>query len=499
MAQEHKTLKELQRVRRQKLDELRELGHNPYPYSYPVTHHSGQLQGMNDSQFPEEVAIAGRVVSLRKMGKASFAHLQDHRGRQQIYVKRDLVGEETYRDLFGRVDLGDYLGVQGRVFRTKTGEITVEAAQLQLLAKSLRPLPGVKEKDGTAFDSFDDKEQRYRRRYLDLVVNPEVRDIFIQRAKVIRHMREFMDGDGFVEVETPALQPVYGGASARPFTTFHNTLDQTLYLRIADELYLKRLIIGGFDRVYEIAKNFRNEGMDKNHNPEFTSLEYYWAYADYNDGMDLTESLVRSVAKQMDSLTLTYHGNEIDLKSKFRRQDYFELLSKHSGVDLNELTSDDQLRTIAEDRGLALEPNLNYGQVLGKLFDQLVEPHLVQPTFVVDYPKAISPLAKIHRSGNPALVERFELFIAGMEFANAFSELNDPLDQRERLEAQSELRAAGDEEAQVVDEDFLEAMEYGMPPMAGVGIGVDRLVMLLTGQESIKDVILFPAMRPRQP
>ena len=492
-------MQELRRVRRQKLAELRELGYDPFPYSYPVSHHSSALQGLEDDQFPAEVHIAGRVVSLRRMGKASFAHLQDHQGRQQIYVKRDLVGEAVYRDLFGRVDLGDFLGVQGRVFRTRTGEITVEVARMELLAKSLRPLPGVKEKDGTAFDPFEDKEQRYRRRYLDLIANPDVKQVFIRRAQVIRSLRELLDREGFIEVETPVLQPVYGGASARPFKTYHNTLDQTLYLRIADELYLKRLIIGGFDKVYEIAKNFRNEGMDKSHNPEFTALEFYWAYADYNQAMDFTESLLRSVAENLGGTKLKFQGQELDLAAPFARHSYFEILNKYADKDLSRLDSAEQLSSFAAGRGISLEEDLNYGQALDKLFDLLVEPHLVQPTFIVDYPKALSPLAKTHRSGNADLVERFELFMAGMEFANAFSELNDPLDQRERLEAQAQLRAAGDEEAQPVDEDFLEAQEYGMPPMAGVGIGVDRLVMLLTGQDSIKDVILFPAMRPQQP
>ena len=492
-------MQELRRVRRQKLAELRELGYNPFPYSYPVTHHSSELQGLEDDQFPAEVHIAGRVVSLRRMGKASFAHLQDHQGRQQIYVKRDILGDDIYRDLFGRVDLGDFLGVQGRVFRTRTGEITVEVARMELLAKSLRPLPGVKEKDGTAFDPFEDKEQRYRRRYLDLIAHPDVKQVFVRRAQVIRRLRELLDSEGFIEVETPVLQPVYGGASARPFKTYHNTLDQTLYLRIADELYLKRLIIGGFDKVYEIAKNFRNEGMDKSHNPEFTALEFYWAYADYNQAMDFTESLLRSVAESSGGTRLKFQGQELDLAPPFARHSYYEILNKYADKDLSRLDSAEQLNSFATGRGISLEENLNYGQALDKLFDLLVEPHLVQPTFIVDYPKALSPLAKTHRSGNADLVERFELFMAGMEFANAFSELNDPLDQRERLEAQAQLRAAGDEEAQPVDEDFLEAQEYGMPPMAGVGIGVDRLVMLLTGQDSIKDVILFPAMRPQQP
>jgi len=499
MTQPQRTLHEIRLIRQKKLHELREMGINPYPYRFEVTHRCADIQAMKDSQFPPDVAVAGRVVSLRRMGKASFAHLLDETGRQQVYVKLDLVGEDTYEELFRRVDLGDFLGVQGRVFRTKTGEITVKARTVQLLAKSLRPLPNLKEKEGEVFNPFEDKENRYRQRYLDLIANPHVKEIFLKRARIIRLLRQFLDDHGYVEVETPALQPLYGGASARPFTTHHNALDQTLYLRIADELYLKRLIIGGFEKVYEIAKDFRNEGMDRYHNPEFTALEYYQAYADYNDMLAFTEKLFKTVAEQLGSIALTYRGHQIDFNQAFARASLFELLNKYGGKDLSGVTEVEELYRFAEERTLDVAKGLNYGQLLDKIFGQLVEPQLIQPTFVVDYPKAISPLAKTHRDGPDSLVERFELFIAGMEFTNAFTELNDPLDQRARLEAQTQLREAGDEEAQVVDEEFLEALEFGMPPTGGVGIGVDRLVMLFTGQDSIKDVILFPAMRPIQP
>jgi lysyl-tRNA synthetase class 2 len=499
MTQSQRTLHEIRLIRKKKLHELQEMGINPYPYRFEVTHYSTEIRAMKDEEFSSEVSVAGRLVSLRRMGKASFAHLMDARGKQQVYLKMDLLGEEVYEELFRRIDLGDFLGIAGRVFRTRTGEITVEARTLTLLAKALRPLPNLKEKEGEVFDPFEDKENRYRRRYLDLIANPQVKEIYIQRARIIRVLRRFLDENGFIEVETPALQPLYGGASARPFTTFHNTLDQTLYLRIADELYLKRLIIGGFDKVYEIAKNFRNEGMDRFHNPEFTSLEYYQAYADYNDMLAFTENLFKAVAEQLNCVQLKYGDHEIDLKQSFARVSYFELVKKYVGEDLSQTTDVGDLYQFATDRGLGVAKGLNYGQILDKIFGLLVEPNLIQPVFVVDYPKAISPLAKVLREDHDMLVERFELFIAGMEFANAFSELNDPLDQRARLEAQSQLREAGDDEAQVVDEEFLEALEFGMPPTGGVGIGVDRLVMLFTDQSSIKDVILFPAMRPQQP
>lgn len=495
MNQPQRTLHEIRLIRQKKLHELQQMGIDPYPYQFKVTHHSAEIQALEDSEFLPEVAIAGRVVSLRRMGKASFAHLMDAAGKQQVYVKSDLVGTEIYDELFRRIDLGDFLGVQGRIFRTKTGEITIEAQTLKLLAKSLRPLPNLKEKEGEVFDPFEDKENRYRHRYLDLIVNPQVRDIFVKRAEIIRILRRFLDDHGFIEVETPALQPLYGGASARPFTTYHNALDQTLYLRIADELYLKRLIIGGFDKVYEIAKDFRNEGMDRHHNPEFTMLEYYQAYTDYNDMLVLTEALFRNAAEHLGSTTCTYRNQTIDFNQPFARVGLFDLLNKYAGEDLSAVTDVEGLYQFAKERNLNVADGLNYGQLLDKIFGLLVEPQLMQPTFVVDYPKAISPLAKTRRDGPDNLVERFELFICGMEFANAFSELNDPLEQRARLEEQTRLREKGDEEAQVIDEEFLEAMEFGMPPTGGVGIGVDRLVMLFTGQESIKDVILFPAMR----
>ncbi len=492
-----KTLQELRSIRLEKLNELKAEGYDPFPYKYEVTHHSSDLLDLPDDQFPDDISIAGRIVSLRRMGKASFAHVQDRAGKLQIYVKRDIVGEEAYKKIFGRIDLGDFVGARGRVFRTRTGEVTLETSTFELLSKSLRPPPGMKEKDGEIFDPFDDKENRYRRRYLDLIVNPGVKDIFVKRAAIIKALRDILDENDFVEVETPALQPLYGGASARPFVTHHNALDRQLYLRIADELYLKRLIIGGFEKVYEMAKNFRNEGMDKNHNPEFTALEYYQAFVDYNDCMDFTESLVRDVARRVGHTKLTFQGQEVDLAAPFARIAFHELMNTYSGIDVSQVTEPGELRRLARRQFPEIPEGLNYGQLVDKLFGLAVEPQLIQPTFVVDYPKAISPLAKLHRDGNSNIVERFELFIAGMEFANAFTELNDPIDQRQRLNAQAKLGSAGDEEAQTLDEDFIEAMEYGMPPTGGVGIGVDRLVMLLTGQDSIKDVILFPAMRPR--
>jgi len=498
MAQTQRTLHEIRKIRQTKLAELRETGVNPYPYRFGVTYHSADIQGLEDDNFPDDVALAGRVVALRRMGKASFAHIQDATGRQQVYLKRDTVGEEVYEGLFKKIDLGDFIGIRGPVFRTRTGEITVAVRNLELLSKSLRPLPNLKEKEGEVFDPFEDKENRYRRRYLDLIANPDVKDIFIKRARIIRRLRAYLDDHGFIEVETPALQPLYGGASARPFTTYHNALDQTLYLRIADELYLKRLIIGGMEKVYEIAKNFRNEGMDKNHNPEFTALEFYWAYTDFSDAMAFTEDIFKTLANDVGSSQVTFQGQAVDLTRPFDQAGFFDLLRKYTGEDLRDVTEVDALYAFAAGQKLELPKGLNFSQVLDKIFGHVVEPKLIHPTFVVDYPKALSPLAKTHRNGNVNLVERFELFIAGMEFANAFSELNDPLEQRERLEAQAALKAAGDEEAQVLDEDFLEALEFGMPPTSGVGIGIDRLVMLLTGQDSIKDVILFPAMRPEQ-
>ena len=435
-------------------------------------------------------------MSIRRMGKSSFFHIQDGGGRLQIFLKRDDIGEDIYNH-FKLLDIGDFVGVEGFVFKTKVNEISIHAKNLTVLCKSIRPLPIVKEKEDITFDAFSDKEQRYRNRHLDLIVNTDIRDTFIKRANIIKSIRNYLDDLGFLEVETPVLQPLYGGANARPFTTHHNSLDQKFFLRIADELYLKRLIIGGIDRVYELSKDFRNEGMDRNHNPEFTMLEFYWAYADYEDNMDLVEAMIRDVAKNIGAQKINWGEMTIDLAKPFKRKPIFELLKEATGEDFSNISLK-QLRKICIKHNIEVVANANYGQMLDGLMSTLVEPNLIQPTFVIDYPKEISPLAKKHRNGNPNLVERFELFIGTAEFANAFTELNDPIDQRERFESQEKLEKAGDDEAHPIDENFLQAIECGMPPTAGVGIGIDRLVMLLTENLSIKDVILFPAMRKEE-
>ena len=496
MSDDHKSLNQIIDFRKEKLTKLREAGVEPYPQKYEPTHFSADIFGDFDNLEKQDVTIAGRIMSMRKMGKASFFHIQDQKGKIQVFIRRDDVGENNYA-YFKLLDMGDFVGVNGYVFKTKMGEISIHTNELTVLCKSIRPLPVVKEKEGETFDAFADKEQRYRNRHLDLIVNSDVKNTFVKRAKIIKGLRDHLDNLGFLEVETPVLQPVYGGANARPFTTHHNALDQQLYLRIADELYLKRLIIGGIDRVYEIAKDFRNEGMDRNHNPEFTMLEFYWAYADYEDNMKLVESMIRAVAESIDALHLKWGDMEIDLSKPFERRPILELLKEVTGEDLTEAT-DEQMRAICIANRVEVEDNANYGQMLDALMSDLVEPKLVQPTFITDYPKAISPLAKKHRNGNPHLVERFELIIGGAEFANAFTELNDPIDQRERFESQARLAEGGDDEAHPVDENFLQAVEYGMPPTGGVGIGVDRLVMLLTENVTIKDVILFPAMRTEE-
>jgi lysyl-tRNA synthetase class 2 len=496
MSEDHKSLKQIIDFRKEKLQKLIDGGVDPYPQKYEPTHFSIDILNDFENLENNDVNVAGRIMSLRKMGKASFFHIQDGKGKIQVFIRRDDVGEENYAH-FKLLDIGDYVGVQGYAFKTKMGEKSIHANSITILCKSIRPLPVVKEKEGETFDAFSDKEQRYRNRHLDLIVNPDVRETFIKRAKIIRGLRDHLDNMGFLEVETPVLQPLYGGANARPFTTHHNALDQQLYLRIADELYLKRLIIGGMDRVYEIAKDFRNEGMDRNHNPEFTMLEFYWAYADFEDNMILVEDMIQSVAKSIDALQVTWGEMDIDLSEPFQRRPLLELLKDATGEDLTE-ASVEQMKKICKSNNIEVEENANYGQMLDELMGALVEPNLIQPTFVTDYPKAISPLAKKHRNGNPHLVERFELFIGGAEFANAFTELNDPIDQRERFESQARLAKGGDEEAHPVDENFLQAMETGMPPTGGVGIGVDRLVMLLTENVTIKDVILFPAMRTEE-
>lgn len=488
---------ELIAVRKQKLARLRALGIDPYPHAFKRTHAVGEILAGFEGLRETTVRTAGRIMSVRGMGKTAFAHVQDGSGRIQVYLKRDALGERDW-EIWNLLDLGDVVGVEGKPFVTKTGERSIHVASFRLLAKAIRPLPVAKEKEGVVYEGgLADKETRYRKRHLDLIVNPAVREVFATRARIVAALRHFLDARGFLEVETPALQPLYGGASARPFVTHLNALNMRMYLRISDELYLKRLIIGGFDRVYEIAKDFRNEGMDRNHNPEFSLLEFYWTYADYNDGMDLVEALVRTVAQEaVGTLRCRFEGCEIDLARPFARASVSDLSLKHLGVDCLALDAAG-LRDLCRDHRIPVAEKATVGQLLDAAVGKGIEPHLVQPTFMVDYPVEMSPLAKRHRGGNPRLVERFELFIGGTEFANAFTELNDPIDQRARFEMQAAFRDAGDEEAQVLDEDFLEAMEQGMPPTAGVGIGVDRLVMLLTGQPSIRDVLLFPAMRPQ--
>jgi len=493
MTEEHSSLKQIIDFRLEKLQKIKDSGVNPYPYSYHISHKSEDILKEEKLLDGKAVTIAGRIMSLRKMGKASFCHVQDDAGRIQIYVRRDDIGIEEYQN-FKLLDIGDFIGVEGYIFKTKMGETSIHANKVTILSKSIRPIPIVKEKEGEEFDSFSDKEQRYRNRHLDLAVNYEVKETFVKRAKIISSIRQFLDKNGYIEVETPILQPLYGGANARPFLTHHNTLDRELYLRVADELYLKRLIIGGIDKVYELSKNFRNEGIDRNHNPEFTMLEFYQAYVDYEYMMDFVENLIRSTAIKIGEEKVVWGELNIDLSSKFARRPIFDLLSEATSVDVSEL-NEKELITICEKIKIDIPDQINYGQIIDLLMSKLVEPKLIQPTFVIDYPKAISPLAKKHRSGNPELVERFELFIGGMEFANAFSELNDPIDQRERFESQAKLGKAGDEEAHPVDENFLQAVESGMPPTGGVGIGIDRLVMLLTNNRWIKDVILFPTLR----
>jgi lysyl-tRNA synthetase, class II len=503
---------QLLRNRREKLDALRERGIEPYAYAFHRTHttreavaafEQAETEGaLSEAGEGERVRIPGRILSWRGHGKSAFAHVEDGSGRIQLYFRLDVLGPESFKTL-DLLDLGDWVGVDGVLFRTRTGEVTVRVASWELLSKSLRPLPFGKEEvdpetgERTVHSGFQDVRARYRQRYADLAVNPEVREVFRLRARVIAGLRRFLDERGYLEVETPVLQPVYGGAAARPFTTWHNALDTTLYLRIADELYLKRLIVGGFERVYEIGKDFRNEGIDRSHNPEFTMLEFYQAFADYEEMMTLVEEMLSEVVSEaLGGSTLTYQGTEIRLEAPFRRIPFLGVLAEKLGEDPAGL-SDEELRNRLEARTGEVFEDVGRGRILDKLFQALVEPDLVQPTFVVDYPVELSPLAKLKR-GEPRLTERFELFVAGRELANAFSELNDPLDQRSRFETQVLLREGGDDESHPLDEDFLRAMEYGMPPTGGVGIGIDRLIMLVADQSSIRDVILFPTLRPEE-
>ena len=498
---EAEDLNTLMMRRREELQELVRRGINPYPYSFDRTALSGEIRNsFVDDAPPRDVAVAGRIMSLRRMGKASFCHIEDSGGRIQVYLKRDDLGDGY--EAFRLMDIGDIIGVKGFVFKTRTGEVSVHARSFELLAKSLRPIPTPKEKvdelgNKVVFDGFADKEMRYRQRYVDLIVNPQVREVFVKRARIVSAVRRFLDGQGFLEVETPILQPQYGGAFARPFITHHNALDIELYLRIADELYLKRLIVGGFDGVYEISKDFRNEGMDKSHNPEFTMLEVYVAYRDYQWMMAMVEDMMADVARAVNgSLKVTIGENEIDFTPPWKRLTMAEAIRTSTGVDITGMTETD-LRAAAKLLHVEVAPADGLGRIIDEIFSEKVEHHLIQPTFITDYPVEMSPLAKRHRSV-PGLVERFEAICNGQEICNAFSELNDPLDQRARFEEQMKARARGEEEIQPLDEDFLRALEYGMPPTAGLGIGIDRITMLLTGQESIRDVILFPQMKPER-
>ncbi len=505
---------ELTKRRLEELDELKKGNINPYVYGYDVDSYSSDiLKSFKDDSSPVDASVAGRIVSLRRMGKASFCHVQDSKGKIQIYLKRDDLGEAY--DRFKLMDIGDIIGVKGFIFRTKTGEVSIHTKSLELLSKSVRPLPIVKEKvdekgNKIIYDPFSDKELRYRQRYVDLAVNPEVREAFVKRAKVISSIRTFLDDKGYLEVETPILQPLYGGAAARPFTTHHNALDMDLFLRISDELYLKRLIVGGFEGVYEIGKDFRNEGMDKSHNPEFTMLELYVSYKDYEWMMKLVEDLFCFACNNVTGSSKANAGDgEIDFTPPWKRITMLDSIREVTGEDLTpqnyiplyegfpEGKSEVELANIAKKLHVEVKTSMGTGKIIDAIFSELVEPKLIQPTFITDYPVEMSPLAKRHRS-KEGLVERFELICNGHELANAFSELNDPLDQRSRFEDQAKLRARGDEEAMVVDEDFLRALEYGMPPTAGLGVGIDRLTMILTNQGSIRDVIFFPQMKPEK-
>ena len=496
---------EQETLRRESLAKLRELGIDPYPAAeYPVNATAAQILAEYSPEKGnfQDVCIAGRLMSRRIMGAASFAELQDETGRIQIYIKRDEIcpGEDKtmYNTVWKKLlDIGDIVGIKGFAFITQTGQLSVHAKELTLLSKSLRVLPIVKELDGKVFDAFTDPELRYRQRYVDLIVNPQVKDVFVKRAKIISTMREYFDEAGCLEVETPILQSIPGGATARPFVTHHNALDIPLYLRIANELYLKRLIVGGFNGVYEFAKDFRNEGMDKTHNPEFTCMEIYVAYKDYNWMMDFVEKMLRKVSMAVNGTTkVTIAGNEIDFDGKYRRLPMLEAIKEYAGVDISGM-DEDALRDCCKRLGVETEPSMGKGKLIDEIFGEFCESKIIQPTFVTDYPVEMSPLTKRHRD-NPALTERFELFVCGKELANAYSELNDPIDQLQRFEEQAKLKSKGDDEAMYIDMDFVRALEYGMPPTSGLGMGIDRLTMFMTGQTSVQDVLFFPQMKPEK-
>ena len=497
-------LSEQEVFRRRSLEELRNLGINPYPAEeYKVTGYAREILDTFEDEAPRRaVSVAGRVMSRRIMGKASFLELQDSTGRIQIYITRDDLCPGEDKTLYNSVvkklmDIGDFIGVTGEVFRTQMGEISVHAHSLTFLSKALRPLPVVKEKDGEVFDSFTDPELRFRQRYVDLVVNPHVREIFLKRTRIFNAMRQFFNDRGYIEVDTPVLQPIPGGAAARPFITHHNALDIPLYLRIANELYLKRLIVGGFEGVYEFSRNFRNEGMDRTHNPEFTAMEIYVSYKDYDWMMSFTEQLLEYICLSVLGTTKVKVGErEIDFKAPYRRVTMLDAIHEHTGIDVSGM-NEEELRATCKSLGIEVDDTMGKGKLIDEIFGEECEGSYIQPTFITDYPKEMSPLTKEHRT-NPLLTERFELMVNGKELANAYSELNDPIDQRERFEDQLRLSEKGDDEAMFIDHDFLRALEYGMPPTSGMGIGMDRLVMLLTGQESIQEVLLFPQMRPEK-
>ena len=492
---DNSSLSDIMNHRIEKLDKIKDSNVPSFDYSFKTSVKIGQILSNQKEWLDKEVKICGRIVSLRKMGKACFVHIQSSDDKIQLYVRTDNLPEKIYDSIARNLDIGDIIGVTGEVFLTKTEELSIKATLLTILSKNIRPLPNLKEKDGETFFSFNDKELRYRNRHLDLITNPQTRNVFISRAAVIKKTREILDNRGFLEVETPCLQPLYGGASAQPFKTHHNTLDRDLFLRIASELYLKRLIVGGLDKVYELGKNFRNEGMDRSHNPEFTMLEFYEAYSDISDMITITEIIFKEIANTFSKTHFNFNNHTIDLISPFNILTMKELFKKHAKVNPIEL-NDNDLDNFAIKHGIDKEKYPHRGKIVEKLFSNLVEPYLVQPTFVTEYPVEISPLARYKRGDDSnQYVERFELFIAGLEFANSFSELNDPFEQKNRLLNQQKMLQKGDAEAQVFDKDFIEVLEAGMPPTGGVGIGVDRMVMLFTEQDSIKDVIFFPSMR----
>ena len=497
-------LSEQEIVRRNSLAELRKNGIEPYPAAeFVVTGHTKEIkENFSDDAEPRQVSIAGRIMSRRIMGKASFMELQDADGRIQVYISRDDICPDENKDLYNvffkkLLDIGDFVGIEGFVFRTQMGEITVHAQTIKMLSKSLRPLPIVKVKDGVTYDAFEDPELRYRQRYVDLVVNEGVKDIFIKRTKVYNSMREYFNGHGYMEVETPILQSIPGGAAARPFITHHNALDIPLYLRIADELYLKRLIVGGFEGVYEFSKNFRNEGMDRTHNPEFTCMEIYVSYKDYNWMMNFTEKMLEKICMDVNGTTEVKVGdNTISFKAPFRRVTMIDSIKEFTGIDITGM-DEAQLRDVCKQIGVEADETMGKGKLIDEIFGEKCEGNYIQPTFIIDYPIEMSPLTKRHRN-NPELTERFELMVNGKELCNAYSELNDPIDQYERFVEQMRLSEKGDDEAMIIDKDFIRALEYGMPPTSGMGIGMDRLVMLMTGQTTIQEILFFPQMRPEK-